>query len=585
MDSTPKVFSCDVCPQTFTVRSNLSRHKRVFHGGVQYPCDQCGVVFNRADNLAVHKQTCKLRKRKGIEGNSPTPAKASVGKCNWCGQVKMLLPSKPFCSTCADQGRECNQCHRPMSERFFGEKINTCNSCCKKSKPQQSGGRKKKEALNKTVTSHSLKVNSGLDLLETLTEKEEDIANILEEELDEKNGVKWYITVKIRFTKENQAGEQVSSEPVFRSTVETLMNLTGLKEVIADAYQQLHGHFQEFQREGSGWNIDQVLQLQVHTVQYQPLMGSSYIPLPEFIQKKKAVLNIKNQDQKCFVWSILAALYPVGWGRSPARLGHYIPHLKDIDLTGIEFPTPISQIPRFEKQNGISVNVFAYEKEFFPIYITKERCDRHVNLLLINHGEQRHFCLIHSLSRLLVDRTHHNGQTHYCNYCLHGFTSEDLLTKHVPLCSPHGPQKIKLPTEDEKIYFKNTFKQLRVPFVVYADFESYTSKLEEEENTTEESNTHKYQRHKPSGFCYMVVSEVGQYCKTPVVYRGDKVVETFLEKLMEEEREIVSILKEVKPMNLSPEEEDQFQNAQNCHICRELLGAERARDHCHLTGK
>ena len=470
-----------------------------------------------------------------------------------------------------------------MPERFYGQEINTCNSCVNKTKMVGRG--EKREALNKAIVSHMLELGEvKTDLLQVLAEKEAEITAILDEDLKEKKGLKWYITVKVRFTKENQSGESVSSEPIFRTKMAILLNMAGFEEVLAAAYQDLHKKFQEFQREGSGWNIDQVVELQVHTIDYKPLMGSSYIPLPEYIQKKRAVLNIQNDDQKCFLWSILAALHPVHWKDNPERVKHYMMYETELDVGGINFPTAISQIPQFEKQNQISVNVFGYDKEIFPLVITKERYEQHVNLLLISRGEQRHFCLIRNLNAFLADRTKHKGQTFYCNYCLHGFCTESGLTEHVPHCSLHGPQKIRLPETDEekKVHFKSTFKQLRVPFVVYADFEAFTTRLDHQDHA---AGTSKYQHHEPSGFSYMVVSEVDQYCKSPVVYRGENVVETFLKKLKEEEKEIVNILTDVKPMQLSAEEEDEFQKSIACHICEEVLGADRVRDHCHLTGK
>ncbi len=38
-------------------------------------------------------------------------------------------------------------------------------------------------------------------------------------------------------------------------------------------------------------------------------------------------------------------------------------------------------------------------------------------------------------------------------------------------------------------------------------------------------------------------------------------------------------------MRIEREEERAFQDAIHCHICGFELGADRVRDHCHLTGK
>ena len=53
-----------------------------------------------------------------------------------------------------------------------------------------------------------------------------------------------------------------------------------------------------------------MVQLEIHIVEYNPTKGSTYIPLPDWITNKKAIVNIKNKDEKCFIWCILRYLYP-----------------------------------------------------------------------------------------------------------------------------------------------------------------------------------------------------------------------------------------------------------------------------------
>ena len=67
----------------------------------------------------------------------------------------------------------------------------------------------------------------------------------------------------------------------------------------------------KFQRQGSNWRFHSVLRLDLHTVKYVPLGGSSYIPLPKFLVAKKAIINLKNEDDECFKWAIARALNPV----------------------------------------------------------------------------------------------------------------------------------------------------------------------------------------------------------------------------------------------------------------------------------
>jgi hypothetical protein len=66
-----------------------------------------------------------------------------------------------------------------------------------------------------------------------------------------------------------------------------------------------------FTSQGSGWVLQGINEFTLDVAQYRPLIGSSYIKCPEFIAHKMAVVNPKNiDDNKCFVWAILAALYP-----------------------------------------------------------------------------------------------------------------------------------------------------------------------------------------------------------------------------------------------------------------------------------
>ena len=111
-------------------------------------------------------------------------------------------------------------------------------------------------------------------------------------------------------------------------------------------------------KEGSGWQLDEVLQLDFCLATYAPLKGSSYLPLPDKLRNTKAIVKFQNSDSKCFVWSVLTAFHPVD--QNP-QVSHYKQYEGELDLKGINFPMSIDQVPKFEKQNQISVNIFDYE--------------------------------------------------------------------------------------------------------------------------------------------------------------------------------------------------------------------------------
>ena len=116
-----------------------------------------------------------------------------------------------------------------------------------------------------------------------------------------------------------------------------------------------------FQKEGSGWVLDEILHLDLSIAQYTPVKGSSYIPLPNKLKAKKAIININNSDNKCFMWSILAGIHPAK--QTAERLYHYQQFQDELDFSGI-FPVPVNKIGKFKRQNNISVNVSCFEDSF-----------------------------------------------------------------------------------------------------------------------------------------------------------------------------------------------------------------------------
>ena len=92
----------------------------------------------------------------------------------------------------------------------------------------------------------------------------------------------------------------------------TLINIisTDVDELIDLCIDNIDGRIEAYQQTGSSWYFKEVDKLEIHTVEYNPTKGSSYIPLPDWISNKKAIVNIENKDEKCFLWCILRYLHP-----------------------------------------------------------------------------------------------------------------------------------------------------------------------------------------------------------------------------------------------------------------------------------
>lgn len=325
---------------------------------------------------------------------------------------------------------------------------------------------------------------------------------------------------------------------------------------------------------------------------FQPTNGgSSYIELPELIAVRKACINVKNNDQKCFLWSLLSAIFPVQI--NPQRTSKYSQNPHEIfNLTGIKYPTPLSYIPKFEKLNNISINVYGldYHKRKIdvvgPLHYTKEKKDRHINLLYFKNGDCSHYCYIKNLSKLLGSQLSKNKCKKWiCDRCLQYFGTEALLTKHEDDCKHFDAVKIEMPNEDNKwLFFKNFINKERHPFVVYADFEALTCPIDTCQPDPAVSYTNAYQNHVPCAIGFQVVCSYDESLSFYDYYQGPDAAKWFIKRMKDIAGMVEEKYKDIKPMTMTDEDNRNFENATVCHICNKPF-LNGVRDHSHLTGE
>ncbi|XP_070169337.1 uncharacterized protein [Polyergus mexicanus] len=159
---------------------------------------------------------------------------------------------------------------------------------------------------------------------------------------------------------------------------------------------------EEFQERDSGWALSRILNLIVNINKYNPMRAGCYIKLPRKIMMKRAVINVQSNDNACFAWAVVAALYPAE--KNAGRESSYPHYTTVLNLQDIEFPVTVNQIKKFELYNGISINVYCIEKEnnIVPIRLSARKKDKHVNLLYVQDSQDLgHFAWIKNLSRLV----------------------------------------------------------------------------------------------------------------------------------------------------------------------------------------
>ena len=125
----------------------------------------------------------------------------------------------------------------------------------------------------------------------------------------------------------------------------------------------------------------------------------------------------------------------------------------------------------------------------------KKKSERIVNLLLISDGEKQHYCLIKSLSRLVSSQvTKHDHANSFCLNCSNHFPDGEKLKIHEEYCWKNQAIKIEMSEKGSFIYFIHHNRSMKVPFVVYADFEAFTEEISTCEPNQEKSFTRQYQR-------------------------------------------------------------------------------------------
>ena len=295
-------------------------------------------------------------------------------------------------------------------------------------------------------------------------------------------------------------------------------------------------------------------------------------------------MNIKNNDQKCFLWCHVRHINPVK--DHPGRITRVDKEIaNNLNYDSIEFPVQEKDFSKIEVQNNICINVFGYENKLvFPIYISDQTFRSSIDLLLLINDDQSHYVYIKDFNTFMFHKTKNKNKKWFCKSCLQCFSSENVLIKHKEDClSISGQQSINL--EKETIEFKNYFKQLPVLFKIYADFECNLKNVECYEGTY----TKKYHEHVPCSYAYKVVCIDDRFSKPIVVYGGVNAAYEFIKAILKERKYCKKILKEQFNKNLimTEKEEYLFQQSNNCWICKKIIDNEdeKVRDHCHITGK
>ena len=267
-----------------------------------------------------------------------------------------------------------------------------------------------------------------------------DLINDKKNNRDESNEWKIQLNMGVNFISSNGTGENRtffvrSDNEEIRSGNETGDIINGLLKSFLSNYQNK----QKILRNRSNFVFESVDSLSYYIHKTNLKRGQSYIKSPEWILNKRATINPKNKDSKCFQYSITAALYHQNIENHPERILNIKPFIYKYNWEGIDFPVGIKDWKKFEQNiKTIALNILyaphntktrnlAYKSKY------NRKRKNQVVLLMITYGEQsdeidkwRYIALksertdngfnrsLRSLSRLFRGITLNNNGDFYC---------------------------------------------------------------------------------------------------------------------------------------------------------------------------
>ena len=159
--------------------------------------------------------------------------------------------------------------------------------------------------------------------------------------------------------------------------------------------------------------------------------------------------------------------------------------------------------------------------------------------MLITDHNKKHYVVIKSLRRLL---SRQNGKLkesqHFCINCLQGFAERKSRDEHYVYCRSNEAVRIEMPNRNPIDEYSDGHYQFKVPFMMYADFESILEPIQGASNNPNVSSTTGVNIHTPSGRCVYSKFAYGKVTNPLTQYRGSDCVEKFCEHILSEAKRL-----------------------------------------------
>ena len=190
----------------------------------------------------------------------------------------------------------------------------------------------------------------GMDLQTFFSKIRSSIASVLRKETS-KRSIRAQTTTWIRYIKEDEYIDRA-----FNCITTPVYMFSDINSIVQGMINHMAKQLENPKLKDSKFIFDKILYTDISNHRLVLTRGSSYIKLPDWLAKKKAILNPKNLDEKCFKWAVMAGLK---WGEidcHPERVNKLRQYENEFNWSGITYPVSTKNIGKFERMNEIAVD-------------------------------------------------------------------------------------------------------------------------------------------------------------------------------------------------------------------------------------
>ena len=280
---------------------------------------------------------------------------------------------------------------------------------------------KSKTAFSGYAQSYEAEIVDKKDVIVQFKTSKISIENLLKDLLVEMKGFKYQVTLCVLLSKVKSSDPIEYSTVYFDSLTKTVIgegNALHSKYFLDKCFNEIIFRLENWISHGSGWIVEEI-----NVSSYKPLSGSTYCELPkELANSMKGLINIQNNDNKCFLWCHVRYLNCKGvilsrTTKEDKKIA------KNLNYDKIEFPVSKEGYSKIEVMNKINVNVFYYEdKIIHPVYLSDQSFDNVLDLLLVSN----HYVIIKDFNRLMFNKNKSKNKKWFCKSCLQCFSSEKV---------------------------------------------------------------------------------------------------------------------------------------------------------------